>query len=105
MVKLLVFEKMLLLNLKLLSLEFITKFNKVVGHRVYKLFPLDFQFMRSKIKAKILYTKVYFMNVLVKSPYFFCKKKKKNKRNVYKNALVNLIWRLRRLDLKIGYEM
>lgn len=104
MVKLLVFEKMLLLNLKLLSLELITKFNTVVGHRVYKLFPLDFQFVRSKIKAKILYTiSIFYESVRQVSIISFAKKKMK--RNVYKNALVNLLWRLRRLDLKIGYEM
>ena len=77
MVKLLVFEKMLLLNLKLLSLELITKFNTVVGHRVYKLFPLDFQFMRSKIKTKILYTiSIFYESVGQVSIISFAKKKK-----------------------------
>lgn len=81
MVKLLVFEKMLLLNLKLLSLELITKFNTVVGHRVYKLFLLDFQFVRSKIKAKILYTiSIFYESVRQVSIISFAKKKNEEKR-------------------------
>ena len=81
MVKLLVFEKMLLLNLKLLSLELITKFNTVVGHRVYKLFLLDFQFVRSKIKAKILYTiSIFYESVGQVSIISFAKKKNEEKR-------------------------
>lgn len=81
MVKLLVFEKMLLLNLKLLSLELITKFNTVVGHRVYKLFPLDFQFVRSKIKTKILYTiSIFYESVGQVSIISFAKKKNEEKR-------------------------